>query len=76
MSWASILLALVRAVGALATYLQERQLITAGEAVATAAAMKEQHDALVEANKAREAVRSDLARHPDKRLSDDGFRRD
>jgi hypothetical protein len=76
MSWASILLALIKAVGALATYLHDNKLISAGQSIEAASALKAQHDALNKANAVREAVRADLARHPDKRLSDDGFRRD
>lgn len=76
MSWASILLALAKAVGALTTYLNDRQLISAGQAMEVASALKAQHDALERANAIRESVRGDLAKHPDSVMRDDGFRRD
>ena len=76
MTWASILLALIKSVGALSTYLHDNKLISAGQATEAANALKAQHDAMVRANAVRESVRSDLAKHPDNVMRDDGFRRD
>lgn len=76
MSWASIILGILKVVGALTTYLHENKLISAGQSIEIANVLKAQHDAMVEANKIREAVRADLAKHPDTIMRDDGFRRD
>ena len=76
MTWASLLLTLVKLVGSFASYLHDQQLISAGEAEASAAALRGQADALDRAREARESVRSDLARHPDRVRQDDGFRRE
>ena len=75
MAWASILLACVKAVGALASYLHDKSLISAGQAIAAEAALRGQADALKKAMDAREAVRSDLARNPGNVMRDDEFKR-
>ena len=76
MTWASVILALIKAIGALTTWATNEKLISAGQAMAAAKALKEQHDALERANAIREGVRGDLAKHPDSVMRDDGFRRD
>lgn len=75
MSWASILLALVKATGALATYFHDQKLISSGQAIEAESALRGQADALKKAMDAREAVHSDLARNPGNVMQDDGFKR-
>lgn len=77
--FASILTILAGAFKALASFFgwkSQKDLLNAGRASANADALKQQVKADAQAEKAREAVRGDLARNPADGLSDDGFRRD
>lgn len=75
MTWAAIILYGVKLLGSLASWLHDRQLIQGAHAEIIAASLQEQADALRKANAAREAVRADLALHPDHGMSDDEFKR-
>jgi hypothetical protein len=74
-SWLSLALAFIRAAGALASYLADRKLLSAGEAIAIANEQKAQADAFRRAAKIRDDIRADLDAHPERVRADDGFRR-
>ncbi len=77
MNWLSLLLLCVKLVGALAVFLQRRQIINEAQAALVAAAMKEQLRVLGVANEARTAQHQRNLAVPDTdKLPDDGFRRD
>lgn len=73
--WGSLTLTLVKIVSAFIAYAQQKQLITAGEAIARLSILTSQHDTLVKANASREKVRSDIAHDPSSVMRDDGFKR-
>lgn len=75
MDWLALILSVVKLLGALTSYLHDRQMLSAGQAEQVAKEMEAQTDALRKANAAREAVRADIARNPDGVRNDDGFRR-
>lgn len=75
MDWLALVLAAVKLLGSLTSWLHDRQMISAGQAEQVAAELKGQSDALSKALAAREAVRADIARNPDGLRSDDGFKR-
>ena len=75
MDWLALILGLVKALGALSSYLHDKGLLDAGKASQIADELTRQSDALSKANAAREAVRSGLTRNPGSILSDDGFKR-
>lgn len=76
MDWLGLALALVKLLGAFTGWLHDKQLINAGQATQVAAELGKQHEILTKAIAAREAVRADIAKHPDRVRDDDGFRRD
>lgn len=77
MNWLSLLLFGVKIVGALAVFLQRRQIINETQTAMVAAAMKEQLRVLGVANEARTAQHQRNLVVPDTdKLPDDGFRRD
>ena len=76
MDWLALILGLVKLVGAFTNWLHDKQMIDAGQSKQIAAEMEKQHGILTKAIAAREAVRDNLARHPDKLRDDDGFRID
>ena len=75
MDWLALALALVKMLGAFAGFLHDRQMVSAGQAAEIAAALKGQSDALNKAIAAREAVRGDIAAHPDRVRDHDEFER-
>jgi hypothetical protein len=77
MNWLSLLLFGVKIVGALAVFLQRRQIINEAQTAMVAAAMKEQLRVLGVANEARTVQHQRNLAVPDTdKLPDDGFRRD
>jgi hypothetical protein len=76
MDWLGLALALVKLVGAFTNWLHDKQMIDAGQSKQIAKELESQHEVLVKAIKAREAVRADAAAHPDRVQDNDGFRRD
>ena len=76
MDWLALALSLVKLLGAFTGWLHDKQLIDAGQSKQIAAEMEKQHGILTKAIAAREAVRADLAKHPDRVPDDDRFRRD
>jgi len=75
MDWLGLALGLVKLLGAFTGWLHDRAMISAGQAEQIAAELKGQSDALTKALAAREAVRADIARNPDRLRDDDGFKR-
>lgn len=76
---ASILTALAAAFQAVASFFGwkgQKDLLNAGRASATADALQKKDEANAQALQAREAVRGDLALHPDSIMQSDEFRRD
>lgn len=76
MDWLGLALALVKLVGAFTNWLHDKQMIDAGQSKQIAKELESQHEVLVKAIAAREAVRADLGRHPEHVPDNDGFRRD
>lgn len=76
MDWLGLALALVKLLGAFTGWLHDKQLIDAGQSKQIAAELGKQHEILTKAIAAREAVRADIAKHPERVRDDDGFGRD
>jgi len=76
MDWLALILSVVKLLGALTSWMHDRQMLSAGQAEQVAKEMEAQTDALRKANAAREAVRADLAKHPERVKDQDEFRRD
>lgn len=76
MDWLGLALALVKLVGAFTNWLHDKQMIDAGQSKQIAKELEKQHGILTKAIAAREAVRADLTKHPDRVPDDDRFRRD
>lgn len=76
MDWLALILGLVKLVGAFTNWLHDKQLLDAGQSKQVASELEKQHEILTKAIAAREAVRDDLTRHPERVPDDDGFRRD
>lgn len=76
MDWLALALGLVKLLGGFVGWLHDRQMLSAGQAEQVAKEMEAQTDALRKANAAREAVRADLAKHPERVKDQDEFRRD
>jgi hypothetical protein len=76
---ASTIITLISAVLAIAKFLvgwaEKQKWIEAGAAEATLKGLQEADAAIAAANQAREAVRADIARNPDRLRDDDDFRR-
>ena len=76
---ASTIISLLSAVFAVAKwlvgYLEKQKWIDAGAAEATLKGLQEADEAIAAANQAREIVRSELNRNPEKLRDDDGFQR-
>jgi hypothetical protein len=62
MNWLAMLRALLGLTSSLTTYLQNKQLLAAGEAHAIAEGLRNAQDAITEARKARRAAVSDFDR--------------
>jgi uncharacterized iron-regulated protein len=75
-SWFTLLVAFVKATGALAQFLSERQLLNAGEAETIARIQKEQIDAFRRANSIRDDLERELDADPSRVRERDPFRRD
>lgn len=75
MDWLALILSAVKLLGAITSWMHDRQMVSAGQAEQIAAELKGQSDALTKALAAREAVRADIARNPDRLRDDDGFKR-
>ena len=77
MSWANLLIALVKLVNLVFTYAQERKLLNAGAQQALAVLLRAQAEALEKSNVIREDIRRRNANvAATSSLPDDGFRRD
>lgn len=76
MDWLALVLALVKLLGGFTQWLHDKAMIDAGQAKTVANELQAQNDALRKAIAAREAVRADAARHPERVPDDDGFKRD
>lgn len=76
MDWLALALGLVKLVGVFVGWLHDKQMIDAGQSKQVAKELESQHEILTKAIAAREAVRADLAKHPERMPDDDGFRRD
>jgi len=76
MDWLGLALALVKLVGAFTNWLHDKQMIDAGQSKQIAKELESQHEVLVKAIAAREAVRIDADKHPEQLRDNDGFRRD
>lgn len=76
MDWLALALGLVKLLGGFVGWLHDKQMLSAGQAQEVAAEMKAQTDAINRALATREAVRADVAKHPDRVSDDDGFRRE
>jgi hypothetical protein len=76
---ASTIITLISAVLAIAKFLvgwaEKQKWIEAGAAEATLKGLQDADAAIAAANQAREAVRADIARNPDRLRDDDDFRR-
>lgn len=75
MSWIGLVQVLLGIVSTVASYLKDRQLIDAGVAEAVGTHLQGALDEIDKANKAGQAVESDLATHPDHIKLPDGFER-
>lgn len=75
MNWIAILAAVLAIARALADWMHDKQLIDAGTNNAVVVGIKNAQDAIARAQKARELVRSTIARDPSSVLDDDGFKR-
>lgn len=73
--WLSIAVALMRGAAAIFAYLRDKQLLDAGAAMAALDNLKAANDAIDRANIARERVRADLERSPDRVRDHDPFER-
>lgn len=76
MDWLALILGLVKLVGAFTNWLHDKRLLDAGQSKQVASELEKQHEILTKAIAAREAVRADLTKHPERVPDDDGFRRD
>jgi mannose/cellobiose epimerase-like protein (N-acyl-D-glucosamine 2-epimerase family) len=77
MQWAAVVLALVKALASLMSFLRERQLLEEWEARAAAEALRKHLDDIEKGKRARAEVRDRNSRVPKSdSLPDDGFRRD
>jgi len=76
MTWASLALSLAKLLSAFVGFLNNKQLLDAGSAIAIANLQRRQADALRQAIIDRERVESELRANPNSVQSDDGFRRD
>lgn len=76
MQWATLALALIQGLGSLISWLHDKDLLTAGEARATATQLRAEADAISKAYKLREETRAANALvPPDRSLPNDGFQR-
>ena len=75
MTWLTLLKALLTAVGALVSFLKERQLVEGARAELIATNLRAALDEAAKANTVREAVRAELERNPASLRDDDGFKR-
>jgi hypothetical protein len=75
-SWLSLIAAVIGIVRSLVEYLRDRQAIDSAVAETLLKTNREALDAIEQANKARQRVRSDIERNPADLMSDDGFKRD
>lgn len=75
MDWLALILSVVKLLGALTSWMHDRQMLSAGQAEQVAKEMEAQTDALRKANAAREAVRADIARDAGRVRQHDEFER-
>ncbi|HEY4265162.1 MAG TPA: hypothetical protein VGM72_07585 [Micropepsaceae bacterium] len=75
MTWLGILKALVLGVGVFADWLRDRQFMEAGRAETIASHLESALDEIAKAQKARDAVYTDVMRDPGRLRDDDGFKR-
>lgn len=76
MNWLGLIQTALGAIAAVIGYLKERELIDGAVASALNVHLKGALDEISRANAARDAVRVDALKHPDRLHDDDGFRRD
>jgi hypothetical protein len=75
MNWLSIIGTILSLTNSLIGYLRERKLIEGAVAEEMLKANNATLDAISRASKARQAVRDELNKHPERMRDDDGFRR-
>lgn len=75
MDWLALILSVVKLLGALTSWMHDRQMLSAGQAEQVAKEMEAQTDALRKANAAREAVRADIAHDANRVRQHDEFER-
>ena len=75
MDWLALILSVVKLLGALTSWMHDRQMLSAGQAEQVAKEMEAQTDALRKANAAREAVRADIAHDSSRVRQHDEFER-
>jgi len=75
MDWLALILSVVKLLGALTSWMHDRQMLSAGQAEQVAKEMEAQTDALRKANAAREAVRADIAHDASRVRQHDEFER-
>ena len=75
MDWLALILSVVKLLGALTSWMHDRQMLSAGQAEQVAKEMEAQTDALRKANAAREAVRADIAHDVSRVRQHDEFER-
>lgn len=75
MDWLALILSVVKLLGALTSWMHDRQMLSAGQAEQVAKEMEAQTDALRKANAAREAVRADIAYDASRVRQHDEFER-
>lgn len=75
MPYLAIITALLQALQAVGKLLADRQLIKAGEAKATSAALDAALKEIARAQAVRSAVRNHVSRDPSRLRDDDGFKR-
>jgi len=75
-TWLGVIQSLLGIIGTVMGYLRERKLIDGAIAEAVNLHLSRAIDEITKANAARDRIRSDAVRHPERLHDDDGFRRD
>lgn len=76
MTWLSLIAALIGLATALVKWLSDRGDVANATAAAILKGLREADEAIAKARAARDLVRSDIERNPDRLRDDDGYRRD
>jgi hypothetical protein len=75
MNWLSLIGGILSLVNSLIGYLRERKLIEGAVAEVLLQNANDSLDVIAKARTARQAVRDDLAKHPERVRDDDGYKR-